>query len=417
MENSLQTELQTERDINRLYESLARGNGIKDLVNLAEEYLRHPVAVCDTSYTIIEASRLMKTMPYGLEHNRSLTFLEAGEIESLRRLHIEDQIYETRKAFATRTADHPDNNWIFCAIRIHNVMVGYVAVCLEADIEATEYELRITTALADACSVEMQKNDFFVTRSGLKYENFLIELLEGKFQDINLISSRLELLDRKFGRYFCIISFQCREPHDSNIFNKRQMSILRQMYPNSMSVVYQDAVILFLNQNEPILFNSRFLEPMEQFAARNHMKAGISQPFSDILRINPCYRQSLTALDLGEAWSPDKTLYFASELLPRYLFSQSDYTGLEIGIHHHLYVLSDYDREHNTEFLSTLRTYLECGRSATEAAESLHIHRSTFFYRAKKIEDLLGISLSDSRLMFLYELSFQIWDYLSAKTV
>ena len=48
-----------------------------------------------------------------------------------------------------------------------------------------------------------------------------------------------------------------------------------------------------------------------------------------------------------------------------------------------------------------------------EICDSADIHRSTFFYRIKKIEDLLEISITDSKLLFLYELSFKIWDYLS----
>ena len=86
-------------------------------------------------------------------------------------------------------------------------MAGYVAVCLESNIEATDYDLRITTVLADICAIEMQKHDFFVTRSGMKYENFLVDLLEGRFHDVNLISSRLELLDRKFCQFFCLVVF------------------------------------------------------------------------------------------------------------------------------------------------------------------------------------------------------------------
>lgn len=414
--DALISALKAERDINRLYLVLAHGRGLKGLVELADEFLQHPIAVCDSSYMIIESSASLQRISYGLGRNQSVTFLEGGEIESLRRLHIEEQIYKEGSAFLIRSEDHPDNNWIFCAIRIHNVMVGYVAVCLEADIEATEYELRITTALADACSVEMQKHDFFVTRSGLKYENFLVELLEGHFHDVNLISSRLELLDRKFCRYFCIIVFQCNEPHDSNIFNKRQMSILRNMYPNSMSVVYEDSIVLFINQEQMILFNEAFLSPIGDFARRNRMKAGFSQPFTDILRINAYYLQAKNTLRLGESWQPKKQLYFASELLPRYIFSKTDYMGLEIGIHHHLHILNGYDINNNTEFLLTMRTYLTHDRNATKAAEALHIHRSTFFYRIKKIEELLDISISDSGLMFLYELSFQVWDYLSGET-
>ncbi len=39
--------------------------------------------------------------------------------------------------------------------------------------------------------------------------------------------------------------------------------------------------------------------------------------------------------------------------------------------------------------------------------------RHTLFYRMKKIEELLDVDLSDGHLLFLYELSLKIRDYLS----
>ena len=409
----LKTESLIETHSNQLYHALYYGRGLKDVVTKAESFIPHPISVCDASYTIIQASPRMEKFSYGLERKDSQIFLNASEIESLKRLQIENKIYENKKAFLTRTADHPDTNWIFCAIRIQNVMAGYVAVCLEADIEATPYELRLTTALADVCAIEMQKHEFFTTRSGLKYENFLIDLLGGRFHDVNMISSRLELLDRKFCHFFCLIVLSCTEPHDSTLFNQSQMSALRRVYPNSMSVVYQDAIVLFLNQDTPILLNEEFVSPIEEFARRNHMKAGISQPFADILKIKYFYSQALNALTLGDSAHSSNILYFASDLLPQFLFTSTDYIGLEVGIHYHLKQLMDHDKEHHTEFIPTLRAFLGNDRNAAKTADFLHIHRSTFFYRLKKMEELLDVSLADSKLLFLYELSFMIWDYLS----
>lgn len=398
---------------NELYRTLNRSKGLKEIAAKAESYLKHPISILDASYNIIQASPMMTKIPYGLEHTQSRTFLTASEVESLKRLQIEDEIYKSSRAFLSVSSDHPDTNWIYCAIRIQNVMSGYVAVCLEAPIEATEYQLQMTTVLADVCAIEMQKQDFFTARGGMRYENFLIDLLEGKFTDLNLIRSRLELLDRTLGKFFCLVVFACNEPHDSNIFNQRQMSVLRQVYPNSMSVVYNDAVVLFINQDVPVLLTKAFTQPMEDFAARNRMKASISQPFADILRMKYYYEQSKNALELGERMNPNKRLHLAMTLLPQYLFSNSDRIGLEVGIHHHLHQLQDYDLENNTEFISTLRAYLTNNRNATQTAEALHIHRSTFFYRVKKIEEILGISIADSELLFLYELSFKVYDYLS----
>lgn len=409
----LGTEAELTDRINQMYRMLSVTGGLKAVVEAAEDYLRCPVSVLDASYNIIEASPKMKQLKYGMKQVQSRIVLDETEIESLKRLQIERKIYENQRAFVVDTEDHPDSRWIFCAIRIQNVMAGYVAACLHGGAEASDGDLRFVTALAGVCSVEMQKHDFFVTRTGMKYENFLIELLEGRFDSVNMISSRLELLDRRFCRFFCIAVFRCGEPHNSDLFNKSQMSTLRAVYPNSMSVVYKDAIVLFLNQDEPILLNEAQLHPLVEFARRNRMKVGISQPFSDILKINIYYQQANNVLEIGELQEPTGTCYPAAEFLPYYLFSGCSYTELEVGIHHHIFWLQDYDERYHTDFVETLRTYLDCDRSAAKAAEKLHLHRSTFFYRIKKLEELLNVDLGDSKLLFLYELSFKIWDYLS----
>ncbi|MGI5930908.1 MAG: PucR family transcriptional regulator [Eubacterium sp.] len=403
-----------ESAVSRLCHTLYTGDGLDRLAIELEHCLSHPVSILDASYNMLASSPSMAQVSFGIKTSGADRFLASSEIESLRRLQIEDRIYGASEAFCVSPVDHPDTNWIFAGIRIHHVMTGYVAVCLPGDQTASEYELRLTTAFAEICSVEMQKHDFFIERTGMQYENFLIELLEGRFSDVNLIASRLELLNRRFGHFFCIITLDCTVPHDSSLFNERQMSTLRKFYPNCMSVVYKDRIVLFINQDTPVQTTPEYLSPLEDFCRRNSMIAGISQPFSDILKINRFYEQSVRTLELlSDTAGPDQILFYSTDALVPYLFSCCDYPGLEIGIHHHLFELRDHDEANHTEFIRTLHTYLDCDRNATRTAEALHIHRSTFFYRVKKIEELLGISITDSRLLFLYELSFRILDYLS----
>lgn len=394
----------------QLYTALYHGTGLADVIKIAENLLSYPVTVCDASYTFIQRSPMMDDFPYGLAGDRQYGYLDDKEIESLRRNHFESMIYESTSAFYIQSPDYPDNWWIFCPIRIQNVMVGHVAVCV--DRIPSQRSLRLTTVLADICAIEMQKHDFFVTRTGMKYENFLIDLLEGHFHDVNMISARLELLNRRFCKFFCIIILKCLEPHDSDLFNKRQISNLRHHYPNSMSVVYKDSIVLFLNQDTPISLDEDFTAKLKEFARLNHMHASISQPFTDILKIQAFYIQAQNALALGEAAAPNEHLHYAHQMFPHYLFQNCDYVQLETGIHHHIHHLQGYDQEFHTEFILTLRTFLDCDRNAAKAAEALHIHRSTFFYRIKKIEEILDVSLTDSKLLFLYELSFMVWDYL-----
>ena len=391
-------ELRLQQEINDLYHLLYSGHGLDDL---------------DASYSMIAVSPLMHQLPFGMEKSEEGSiFLSSQEVESLRRLQIEHQIYKNNQAFFIQTEDHPDTNWIFCGIRIQHIMTGYVALCLPDKAEASEHELRLITAFSDICAIEMQKHEFFVQKTGLQYETFLTELLEGRFNDVNIIETRLKLLNRRFGKFFCLAILYCPEPHNSDLFNKRQMASLRQVYPNAMSVVYKNNIILLINQDTPVQLSPELTDPLEQFAERNHLKVSLSQPFADILKIRIFYHQALHTLELSDLQAPDQTLFYSTDALPEYLFSKCNYQELEVGIHYHIFQLQDYDKTYHTDFVETLRAYLDHDRNAAKTAEYLHIHRSTFFYRVKKIEELLEISISDSHLLFLYELSFKIWDYL-----
>ena len=412
LNDRLAFEFRLQQEINDLYHLLYSGRGLDDLILRAESFLHRPMSVLDASYSMIAVSPLMHKLPFGMEKSEEGIFLSSQEVESLRRLQIEHQIYKNNQAFFIQTEDHPDTNWIFCGIRIQHVMTGYVALCLPEKAEASEHELRLITAFSDICAIEMQKHEFFVQKTGLQYETFLTELLEGRFNDVNIIEARLKLLNRRFGKFFCLAILYCPEPHNSDLFNKRQMASLRQVYPNAMSVVYKNNIILLISQDTPVQLNAKLTDPLELFAERNHLKVSLSQPFADILKIRLFYNQALHTLELSDLQNPEQNLFYSTDALPEYLFSKCDYQGLEVGIHYHIFQLQDYDKTYHTDFVETLRAYLEHDRNAAKTAEFLHIHRSTFFYRVKKIEEVLEISISDSHLLFLYELSFKIWDYL-----
>ena len=54
----------------------------------------------------------------------------------------------------------------------------------------------------------------------------------------------------------------------------------------------------------------------------------------------------------------------------------------------------DYDKEHGTQLLETLRAYMECDRNVQEAAELLHVHKHTVRYRLRRVTELTGLDVT-----------------------
>jgi DNA-binding PucR family transcriptional regulator len=54
----------------------------------------------------------------------------------------------------------------------------------------------------------------------------------------------------------------------------------------------------------------------------------------------------------------------------------------------------DYDREHGTELVRTLRVFLDCSGSWTKAADAMFVHVNSLRYRIRRVEELTGRDLS-----------------------
>ena len=55
--------------------------------------------------------------------------------------------------------------------------------------------------------------------------------------------------------------------------------------------------------------------------------------------------------------------------------------------------IRDYDAKHQTELERTMTIYFEAGENVKVAAERLHVHRHTVFYRLRQIAEITGLSL------------------------
>lgn len=55
--------------------------------------------------------------------------------------------------------------------------------------------------------------------------------------------------------------------------------------------------------------------------------------------------------------------------------------------------LADYEQEHGTPLLASLKVFLEHNRSWLSAAKQLHVHKTTLIYRIRRIESMTGRSL------------------------
>jgi sugar diacid utilization regulator len=69
-----------------------------------------------------------------------------------------------------------------------------------------------------------------------------------------------------------------------------------------------------------------------------------------------------------------------------------------------LQTLVDEDAARNTEFLLTLRTWLQASSNSSEASRQLNLHPTTLRYRLARIKEISGLDLDDPRVRLVCEL-------------
>ena len=108
------------------------------------------------------------------------------------------------------------------------------------------------------------------------------------------------------------------------------------------------------------------------------------------------YMQACLALDVGCRYYPHIWIHHFNQIALFYLLEQAVWQLPDYMVcHEALLRLKEYDADQGTNYLQTLRTYLENHLNAVKSAQDLFIQRSTFLYRLENIKGILEKELDD----------------------
>ncbi|WP_312812838.1 helix-turn-helix domain-containing protein [Sedimentibacter sp.] len=180
---------------------------------------------------------------------------------------------------------------------------------------------------------------------------------------------------------------------------------LERIFPEGYSVIFKSYIIILVPD---VSENQR--ERLKELSLKENLSIGISWIFNDIFQFKRYFYQSVTCIKHGN--KDEKIHDYTSFSFYDMLLSISNKATLEYYCHPALKILFDYDYN----FYLTLRTYLECNKNVSETAEKLFIHRNTLNYRIKRIKELTGLDLDNSKEIQCLMDSYRIEMFLSKST-
>ncbi|MFW2491228.1 PucR family transcriptional regulator [Clostridium chromiireducens] len=399
-----------------LYNSLFTENSMDGILNIGENFLGNPIFILDTSYRIIARSSLAKLDNSSIETHNGESYLLLDIVQLMQKNKCIDNIYNSDNAFFHNS----DEILIFCSIRINNITVGYISV-LQSKRKFNAEDLELTNVLSKVFSIQLQKENLFISNSGLDEEYYLTDLLINRIDNVEYITERLQYINFNLYENLIILSIPFKQKYKDYRHNfglKELIKKIKTILGNCISTYYKDTITFLISNEHKEVITDSLKETILEFLKLNNLRCGISMVFLNLLHIQDFFYQSIYALELSLCMKIDNTINYFEDYIEYYLFNMSMRTTNDLYkinlltlVHPYIKKLIKFDDQNKTELFKTLKTYLENNRNANDTSIQLNIHRSTFFYRYNKIRDLLDISLGNNNNLFKLELSFKILDY------
>lgn len=282
--------------------------------------------------------------------------------------------------------------------------------------DPSEDDIELFDLLGNLLSVELQRGLERASIPDNMQDYFIFDLLEGRLTDPALIQERFRFFKWNImgrGRVQ-VVSIQRADGavESSNVRFRELVEQLANIFPVFKTFAYGTQLKMLCPVTESLGQEKHAIEDLDIFLEQQDMVAGISRPLHEIQFISTFNRQAEKAAELGRVFSPGRRVHFYD--------SYAMYHALELATqkedilqfcHSAVMRLLDYDREHDTNLLESLRVYLTHNRSIGESAGLLYIHRNTMNYRIAKIHELTDVELDDPDVFCHLLFSFFALDF------
>lgn len=228
------------------------------------------------------------------------------------------------------------------------------------------------------------------------------------------ISEYRQVLGRKefdLDAEFCVVALSLQVPSNDKLtdYDKSvRLHLTKILFNHSdrFNIFRQDKYLITILQSFPIEVVESAFERLNEICSygsnKNHMHIGISINNPGIESLPRNYKRAIDILHIAEKKDED-IISYRNIGLYQLLLEVEDKDALGRFYKETLGKLEDYDKKYQTDYLYTLKCYLDNNASVQEVAKTTFVHRNTINYKIKKIKEILQCELDyeDGLRLFL----------------
>ena len=264
----------------------------------------------------------------------------------------------------------------------------------EATVPLHEYHKYLASFLSKCVYQILRRDMVSIQSSGTIGSEFLTDALLGKEQTQSVIDYGTSLLKFDANGLYRVFVFSSAssEVMDQTSIHTYLSRTIRSCLPDAKTVFISGATVL-TQCGKKLGSHLEIIERITQAAELMPLNCGVSLVNRGIHSLGICYQQAAYAhaLSIQRRCAVSYENCILDHAVDVFLEKHS----VEGYTHPAIAKLARFDREHNSNLVETLYTYLISDRSYSYCSEKLSIHRSTLRYRIGQINDILELDYDD----------------------
>lgn len=184
------------------------------------------------------------------------------------------------------------------------------------------------------------------------------------------------------------------------------LSNLEDILGNRFSIIVDDEIFIISELGDSPILTKEKQEHLLDYLNHNDLLCIISSPFTDISETKQIWEQTKFLLSECNSYNYSKSILYFQDYLNDWILKEFKKFSSAPIYHSGIIQLKQYDAENDTEYLKTLKTYIDCNCNLMKCAEVLNIHYNTAKYRMNMIKAIGHIEVS------LPKLAANIYTYL-----
>lgn len=390
-----------------LSESRLQGQSIQTLLELSYPILRHPLVVVGMDFSIIasvhgETVEMVRGVFGSTESTYSVvTSLKQNE---------EYRAARDRDGYFYFHAEYDGANSLCVNIKKYE-QTTYRLLMIDSDNRQDLTDGFLLEILAGLVEHALLHNTSPLSMKDQAIRTVLYTAVSDRTADYVTVSQRLEASGwRSSHDYLCIV-LQLSYLDQKNLTVHAICSYIENIISGSCAFQFKDDIAVFVDLTLSSMALTDISSRLSAFVRDSLLKAGYSRVLLGHFNLRRQYEQACIALEVGSRRNPSFWIHRFNDIAFDYILEQATrkLPGYMIS-HERLLKLKYVDEENGTEYMRTLRLYLDNHLNAVQTARDLFVHRSTFLYRLERIRAVLGTDLTDPEEILYLMLSFRLMD-------